>query len=120
MLILSPITLIVAAIGDGSVLYGVVVLLAMVAIAVYILSYFGMQKDAYEKLLKINEYSKQTKEQDRVISAISAVIWPLAVIIFLVSGFVYEMWGINWIIFPVTGLLFAMFSQAYKILKTDD
>ncbi|WP_407269947.1 permease prefix domain 1-containing protein [Radiobacillus sp. PE A8.2] len=120
LIILSPITLIIISTftADSSI-YGVVVLLSMVAAAVYIFIYSGIKKDGYQKLLKIGDYSKQHKEQDKVIAAVSVIIWPLAVCIFLITGFVFQAWAINWLIFPVVALLFSMFSGAYKILKTD-
>lgn len=116
--ILSPIVLfITATISDISMSYGVVILILIVSIAVYLFIYFGSIQTSYKKLLKIDEYSKVNQEKDKVISAVAAIVWPLAVVIFLISGLVYHQWHINWIIFPVTGLLFAMFSSAYTIMK---
>ena len=118
--ILSPITLLVLSIfGDTASIYGVIVLLLIVAIAVYIFIYWGTIKEGYSKLLRIDDYSKK-KEEPRVVQAISAIIWPVATCIFLVSGFVYNKWHIGWIVFPITGVLFGMFSSAYKILKGQD
>jgi len=119
--ILSPIILFIASIfGDGASVYGVTGLLIMVAIAVYIFIYFGKIRECYKRLLGIDEYSKNFKEkneQDKIIGAVAAVIWPLATCIFLVSGLIYHQWHINWIVFPITGILFGMFSAVYGILK---
>lgn len=119
--ILSPIMLFVAStISEEASGYGVVALLLIVSAAVYLFIYYGMIKEGYNKLLTIDEYSKaynERKEEDKVIGAVAAVIWPLAVCIFLVTGMIFNLWHINWIVFPITGLLFAMFSGAYSILK---
>ncbi|SES90514.1 hypothetical protein SAMN05421676_10273 [Salinibacillus kushneri] len=116
LIILSPLTLII--LSAFRVDYGVVFLLLMVAVGVYMIVYSGMVKDGYKKLVKIEKYSMREKEQNRVIAAANSIIWPLALCIFLITGFLFEMWGINWIIFPITALLFATFSGAYKILKS--
>jgi hypothetical protein len=119
--ILSPVLLFIAStFGDNGSVYGVVGLLIMVAIAVYIFIYFGKIKESYKRLLCIEEFSKPLREKEKenkVIAAVAAIVWPLAVCIFLISGFLFNQWHINWIVFPITGLLFAMFSGAYSILK---
>jgi uncharacterized membrane protein len=117
MLILSPITLFIASIFDNSSSYGVVLLLAVVAIAVFLFIYFGSIRESYTRLLKIGDYAvKEKKKEDKVIGAVASIVWPLAVAIFLFSGFMYHNWHINWIIFPITGILFGMFSAAYSII----
>nr|WP_153735530.1 permease prefix domain 1-containing protein [Aquibacillus halophilus] len=116
--IVSPIFLFITApMSESASSYGVVVLLMIVSVAVNIFIYFGMKKESYKKLLKIDEYTHSNKQKNKVIGAIGSIVWPLAVIIFLVSGLVFNQWHINWIVFPITGLLFAMFSGAYSILK---
>ncbi|HEY5583220.1 MAG TPA: permease prefix domain 1-containing protein [Ruminiclostridium sp.] len=101
--------------------YGVVILLVIVAIAVFIFIYYGCIKESFSILLKIDDYKKGNKEQDKeenkVIGAVAAIVWPLAVCIFLISGFVFNQWRINWIIYPITALLFGMFSGSYSIMK---
>lgn len=116
--ILSPIALfIISVINDNAASYGVVVLLLIISIAVYIFIYFGWIQISYKKLLKIEEHPKLNKENNKVISAVAAIVWPLAVIIFLITGLIFQQWHINWIVFPITGLLFAMFSGAYTSIK---
>lgn len=118
--ILSPIAiLITSSMNDQAAVYGVCLLLVFIAIAVYLFIVSGGKKDAYEKLLKVEEYSFEKRKEDKVIGAFAAVIWPLAVAIFLITGFLYGNWQINWIIFPITGLIMAMFSGAYTIIKKD-
>ncbi|UTI42765.1 permease prefix domain 1-containing protein [Niallia sp. RD1] len=118
--ILSPIALLVTiAINDQAANYGVCILLVLIAIAVYLFIVSGGKKDAYDKLLKEASHSFEKKHEDKVIGAFAAIIWPLAVAIFLITGFVYGNWHINWIIFPISGLLMAMFSGTYSILKKE-
>ncbi|WP_163580750.1 permease prefix domain 1-containing protein [Gracilibacillus saliphilus] len=117
LIILSPAILLgMIALNDNMANFGVFIMLALVAVAVYLFVYFGNMYGAYDKLLKGDAKRTKEKDEDRVIGAVASIIWPLAVIVFLISGFIYGLWYINWIVFPITGLLFAMFSGAYSIL----
>lgn len=122
--ILSPMVLIITSvIHEEASGFGAAALLMTVSIAVFLFIYFGKIKEGYSKLLRLEEYTrpaKKSEERNKVISAVASIIWPLATVIFLISGLVYHQWHINWIIFPITGLLFAMFSGAYSILKSED
>lgn len=119
--ILSPISLFITiAINEGAAVYGVVILLLIIAIAVNIFIYYGRIKESYKKLLKIEEFSERYKQENKVVGAVAAIVWPLAVCIFLITGLMFHQWYINWIVFPITGLLFAMFSGAYSILKKEN
>ncbi|KHF39360.1 permease prefix domain 1-containing protein [Halalkalibacter okhensis] len=120
--ILSPVVLIVlTSINENSVIYGVIFLLLMVALAVYLFVSTGNQQAAYRTLLKKGDQPNislpHEKKEDKAIRVASVILWPLTVCIFLISGFLYNQWHINWIIFPIVGLLFAMFSGAYSIIK---
>jgi len=116
--VISPVALFVTSLfGDSASIYGVVIFLIIVAIAVFIFIFFGSIKESYSILLQIGDYSKVKKEENKVIGAVAAIVWPLAVCIFLISGLVFHLWHINWIVFPITGILFAMFSGSYSILK---
>jgi hypothetical protein len=120
--ILSPIAIFVASLwGDSGSTYGVVILLFIISIAVFIFIYFGGIGESYKILLKIDNYGTYKNEKNnRVIGAVAAIVWPLAVCIFLASGLVYDKWAINWIVFPITGILFGMFCSVYSILTRDD
>lgn len=121
MCIIAPVTLFVTSAFDQSTsVYGVSFLLFFVATAVFIFIYFGSTKESISKLLKINDFAKIKREENKVIGAVASIVWPLAVIIFLVTGLVFHLWNINWIIFPITGLLFGMFSATYSILKGEN
>lgn len=123
MIVLSPIAIFVGdMISDDASVYGLVVLMFIVATSVFIFINFGITREGYERLLKVGEYtvknkSKMQKEnEDKVIGAVASIVWPLAVAIFLFSGFVYNLWHIAWLIFPITGILFGSFSAVYSIL----
>lgn len=114
--VMSPVLIFAAAvIHDNLTVYGVVAMLLMVAVAVFLFTYYGSIKDSFSVLLQEGEYTRENKEGNRVIGAIAAIVWPLATCVFLISGLVYHQWHINWIVFPITGILFGMFSGVYHI-----
>lgn len=117
--ILAPLCLIIiSVINESYATFGVSILLVLIAIAIYLFIYYGQQKSTYEQLLENKEYNCEAKDkEDKVVSAVAAVIWPLATAIFLITGLVFNYWHINWIIFPVTGLLFAGFSGFRSAMK---
>jgi hypothetical protein len=119
MIVLSPIAVFIGSmISESSSVYGTVVLLAIVACSVFLFITGGSEKESYERLLRLGDYTekKMTKKEDKVIGAVAAIVWPLAVVVFLFCGFVYGLWYIAWIVFPIVGILFGMFSAAYSII----
>lgn len=117
--ILAPLVLIIiSVIEDTYATFGVSILLALIAIAVYLFIYYGEQDSAYNKLLLEKDYDyKEKEEEDKVVGAVAAVVWPLTVAVFLITGLVFNQWQINWIIFPITGLLFGAFAGVRGILN---
>ncbi len=121
LLVVSPVTLFVASmISENAEEYGVVVLLGIVSIAVFLFISSGTVKESFEKLLQIGDSAPKKKKEDKVISAVAACVWPLAVAVFLFCGFVYNLWYIAWVVFPITGILFGMFSAVYSIVSDKD
>jgi hypothetical protein len=119
--VVSPVTVIVwGAINEDTAGYGVAILLAFIALAVFLFIYYGSIKESFSLLLKEGDYAEiapEKKEEKRIMGALAAIVWPLATGIFLISGFVFERWDVNWIIFPVTAILLGVFGTAYSALK---
>ncbi len=122
ILILSPVSLFLTSLmGENMPQYGVVIMLGIVAVAVFNFVYFGTIRESYGRLLRIGEYApRQQRKEDKVIGAVASIVWPLAVAIFLICGLVYDLWSKAWIIFPITGILFGMFSAAYSIITDNN
>lgn len=118
--ILSPLSLFISPmISEEAAEYSVSVLIIIIAFAVFIFIVPGMVRESYEKLLQIGD-SAPRKKEDRVTGAVAAFVWPLAVAIFLICGFVYDLWKIAWVVFPITGVLFGMFATVFSILTDKD
>lgn len=116
--ILSPISIFMGeALWENGSTYGLCILLLIVSVAVFLFIYFGSTEDAYKKLIKTEEYSPVQKKSSKVIGAVASVVWPVAVCIFLLWGFLFRRWDISWIVFPITGILFGAFSSVYTAMK---
>lgn len=117
--IIAPLVLIIISVFNSSYgTFGVSALLVLIALAVYLFVYYGVQDSAYQKLLQQEDYNDKKEEtEDKVIGAVAAVVWPLTVALFLITGLIFELWHINWILFPITGLLFGAFAGVRGILN---
>ncbi|MFD2882217.1 hypothetical protein ACFTAO_50490 [Paenibacillus rhizoplanae] len=88
---MSPIAIFVSsAFGDEYSSYGVAVLLIIVAVAVFLFVYYGNIRGAYQRLLKTGDFSEEKqeekKEEDRIVGAVAAIIWPLVTCVFFWSA----------------------------------
>jgi hypothetical protein len=116
--VLSPVAILTATFFDKS-LYGLSILLLMIATAVFIFITSSSVPEAYKMVLELEAFNPERKKQNKVIGAVAGIVWPTAVCIFLFCGFVFNLWRICWIIFPITGILFGGFSAFYIILKSN-
>ena len=117
-------TKIIAA-GVGTILLGVVVMIAIIAsncfgedsvLPVAILMYFvtiGATTLVYAgqltEMYNLEEYNKvstpEEKKKEDLVSKICGVIMLTATAAYLVTGFVWGLWGITWFVFPVGGIM---------------
>ena len=117
--VFSPVLLFLTmSLSEEYAVLGVSAMLLAIAAAVFMFVYSGNIKDSYSFLLKEGNHKPETKEE-RIIGAIASIVWPLATAVFLVAGFVFQLWHIAWVIFPVTGVLFGMISGIYKLVKPE-
>ena len=87
-----------------AVISTVCLLLALVAVAVYLFIASGMIHASYCKLLEEGDY---TRSQKRVASSpVTAVYWCAVTALFLGYSFVTGDWKHSWIIWVVAGVLF--------------
>ena len=110
------------AIGISTILLGVVIMMLLlglnientfpvatlmyfVAIGVLLITYSRMMKDKFDIEKYNNENTDEYKKVDNKIGRICGVIMLTATIIFLVLGFVLNIWYINWIVYPIGGIL---------------
>jgi hypothetical protein len=97
--------------------YSVALFMLAVACAVFIFVKVGMANGAYQRLLRIGDYSPQKREVERVVGAVAAFVFPAATCVFLVWGLAFDGWTIAWIVFPIVSILFGGFAGLYSVLK---
>lgn len=89
--------------------YGVILLLCMVAAAVFLFVRSGIINDSFDKLLQREDYTRENKEFNRKASPFACAYWCIVTAIFLGIGFLTEDsdgWGYAWVVWPIAGVLF--------------
>ncbi len=117
--ILAPLAIILPVIFLDStpVSLWVILMLLLVGCAVFMFTYFGSIMSGYDRLLKTGDYSEEP--ENKISQAVSSAIWPLAVLVFLLMGFLGGLWHIAWIVFPAAALLSAVFYAIFKAVRKD-
>ena len=80
-------------------------LLAMVAVAVYLFVRVGMVQGSFQRLLEEGDYTREGKRAAR--SPIVPIYWCLVTAAYLAWSFITMAWDRTWIVWPVAGVLFA-------------
>lgn len=83
----------------------VAILMLFVAISAPMIVYAGIQEEKYNIAEYNTRNSQATKAAENKLSKICAVIMITATIIYLLLGFILELWRLNWIAFPIGGML---------------
>ncbi len=116
--ILSPVPVLLTVVFPGLASHvAVALLLLIIAIAVFIFIKAGTAREAYQRLLQIEDYSPEKVAADKVTGAVAGVIFPLTALVYLYLGFFRGLWHPGWLIFPVVGILFGIFSTVYETFK---
>lgn len=87
----------------------VTVMMIFITIAVPLLTYSGIQKDKYD-IEKYNKVNKIYTVNEELLGKISAVIMILATIVYLILGFIWNLWKYNWLVFPICGMICGIFA----------
>ncbi len=101
--------------SEELVLPAVCFLLAMVAMAVYLFVTVGMEKEAYEMLLQIDEYSPMGKKTKKKLENISSIYWILVTTVYLGYSLWSGKWYSSWIIWPVAAVAFGVVTTIVKM-----
>ncbi len=66
----------------------------------------GIIWESYEKLLQEGDYSKEKKEKQPIVTAVSTAYWLTAAAVFLSYSLTTSRWEYSWIILVAAGVLF--------------
>jgi hypothetical protein len=90
----------------------VAVLLTIIGGAVFLFINAGYGFYAYDVLLNKGEYRRKREaswrdtQVERIIGMAAAIVWPAAMVIFVLTGAIGNLWHINWIVWPIAGVSF--------------
>lgn len=117
--ILAVVPLLIAAglnLGDLSYIVCVAILLAFVAIGVYLFIWSGMIQGSYDKLLQEGDYTCEKKEQNKRTAFFPGIYWCMVTAVYLGISFYTNQWDKTWIVWPIAGVLFAAIMGILNVL----
>lgn len=107
----------------GNSILSLVSLLLPVAVAVFIFIYFGIQNEQFQETRNKessackNPEKEEQKCRDNMADNISGIIMMIAVIVFLMLGFLKNLWHPGWVILPICGLLCGVVSNILNMKR---
>lgn len=112
--ILSPLTIFILA-RFGQEFIGLCLFFVIIALATGIIIYYNMTKPAWKRELEgRDDVERWLPENDRrVFSAVSGVLWILAVVVYLLTSFVYGSWHITWVVFLIAAAIQAIIRAVF-------
>jgi len=120
LFITSPIAVILF---DESKL-GITLFFFMIAAGVALLIFNSMTKPRYVKeedsfVEEFREWQVENRHNKTMRSAISAILWPLIVVIYFIISFFFGQWHISWLIFIIGVCLEGVISLIFQIKMGD-
>ncbi|MBQ7283874.1 MAG: XRE family transcriptional regulator, partial [Oscillospiraceae bacterium] len=91
-------------------------LLALVAVAVFMFVRAGLINGCYQKLLQEGEFSDSEKKAKRRLDPIATIYWCSVTAVYLYISFTSFEWHRTWIIWPVAGVLYAVVEAVAKMI----
>ncbi|MDY5845584.1 MAG: helix-turn-helix transcriptional regulator [Bariatricus sp.] len=123
MCILSAVPLLAAPIvTDSEMVYiwCVVLLLCIVAGAVFLFVVSGEKRGCYQMLLQEGDYTPEKKLEQKKTARISGIYWCIVTAIYLGISFYTGAWHRTWVVWPCAGVLFAAVIGIALAIKGDE
>ena len=111
--ITAGVVLCIVAVISFTILSSFIVFFSLIALGVFQFIYFGIMGDVYDKLLESEKVKKEHKKEASY-EWIYGICMPLAAMVFLTIGFVWNVWHPTWIIFPVTAIVVSGIVEVLK------
>ena len=100
--------------NDFAMACSVGVLLALVAVGVYLIVRTCVVQGGYEVLLEEKDFSRETKRENKKNEHISAVYWGAALVIYLAWSFITMEWHRTWIVWPIAGVGYGLLTAILR------
>lgn len=91
--------------GDETYCYVTAAFLLIIAVCVGGLTYFGIQKTKFDVTEYNAENAKEAQPKEKLKNAVCSAVMMTATAVFLVIGFVWNLWHPGWVVFPVGGII---------------
>lgn len=109
---------VIAAVTEGFKGWACAIMLAFVALGVYLIVRVASRKEGYDTLLQQGDYTIEKKQEEKRLEVFSTAYWLIVVTIYLAVSFTGVLnWGFSWIIFPIAGALFATLRTILSAVK---
>lgn len=92
----------------------VVGMFLLISVGVWLFIRVGIVWASFQKLLQEGEYSREQKSP--VVQTVSAVYWPVVIVVYLGYSFLSRQWDISWIIWPLAGVLYPAVLNLARLL----
>ncbi len=93
------------------------VLLALVAVGVYLIVRTCIVQGGYEVLLEEKDFTRETKAENKKNELVSAIYWGAALVIYLGWSFITMEWHRTWIVWPIAGVGYGLFTAILRAVR---
>ncbi|MGI6590110.1 MAG: helix-turn-helix domain-containing protein [Eggerthellaceae bacterium] len=90
---------------------GVGILLAIVAVGVFLIVRTCMINDGFDVLLEQGDYTRDAKQER---SSFAGYYWAIVLAVYLLWSFLSNQWDTTWIIWPIAGILYGVFAELFR------
>ncbi|MCD8011897.1 MAG: helix-turn-helix domain-containing protein [Lachnospiraceae bacterium] len=103
--------------ADGILLCLCALLLAMVAVGVYLIVRVAIRKGGYDRLLQQGDYTQEKKRENKRLEVFDGAYWGTVTAVYLGISLSFMNWHVSWIIWPVAGVAFAVIRSIVSAMK---
>lgn len=93
------------------------ILLALVAVGVFLIVRCNIVWDTFHMLLQEGDYTVERKEESRKNEHIATIYWCTVIAVYLGYSFVTGKWDRSWIVWPVAGVFFGVVTAIAGIVR---
>lgn len=96
---------------DSRATAAVAVLLAFIALAVYVFIQAASRRNSLSQILNTGDYTEENRRHASSMALIAGPYWVLATLIYLGWSFITSEWWLTWVVWPIASLLYEFISS---------
>ncbi len=101
-------------------IYATGVLLAIVALGVFLIVRASIIQGSYQMLLEEGDYTRKNKVENKKNDKLTSGYWMIVLAAYLGYSFITNDWGRSWIVWPVAGVLYGIVILIADTLRNKD